>query len=91
MIKPLSDHSEAVLLRSLSVNPALQGKGIGTEALKFIPDFVIKHFPAIGEIVLAVEEAKPYGIYPLPKTWVKYTGKTVQGRSGKQLLMLLSV
>lgn len=83
----LTDNPNSTLLRSLSVNPALQGKGIGKEAMLQIDDFIRKHFKDCDEIVLAVNQnnISAYELYV--KTGYHYEGKTRIGRSGPQYLM----
>ncbi|RYD96954.1 MAG: GNAT family N-acetyltransferase [Sphingobacteriales bacterium] len=46
----------AVFLRSFSINPAFQGKGIGTLVMQRLPEFIASHLPElyINEIVLGV-------------------------------------
>ncbi len=45
---------DSVLLRSLSLNPDFQGKGIGKQAMKLTDEFVKHHFPEVKKIVLSV-------------------------------------
>ena len=51
-----TENTHAVFLRSLSVNPAFQGQGIGTMAMQSLPEFIARHIPelSINEIVLGV-------------------------------------
>ena len=83
----LTDNEKSVLLRSLSVNPDLQGKGIGKAAMQQADLFVRKNFPDCDEIVLAVNQKNisAYQIYL--KTGYLYEGKSRIGRSGPQYLM----
>jgi GNAT superfamily N-acetyltransferase len=83
----LSDNKKSVLLRSLSVNPNLQGKGIGKAAMLQVDRFVRENFPDCDEIVLAVNQKNisAYQIYL--KTGYLYEGKSRIGRSGPQYLM----
>ena len=73
----LIKNSKSVLIRSLSVNPSLQGNGIGFTAMEIIPEFIKIHdFPETKEIVLAVNN-KNVGAY---KMYLKagYTDSGVQ-------------
>ncbi|WP_449399429.1 GNAT family N-acetyltransferase [Chryseobacterium wanjuense] len=83
----LTDNPNSTLLRSLSVNPALQGKGIGKKAMLQIDDFTRNHFKDCDEIVLAVNQnnISAYELYL--KTGYHYEGKTRIGRSSPQYLM----
>lgn len=49
-------NTNAVFLRSLSINPAFQGQGIGTLVMQMLPEFISRHIPelTVNEIVLGV-------------------------------------
>ncbi|SIQ86255.1 Acetyltransferase (GNAT) family protein [Chryseobacterium sp. RU37D] len=83
----LTDNHNSTLLRSLSINPQWQGKGIGKAAMLQIDDFVRKSFKDCDEIVLAVNQnnISAYELYL--KVGYRYHGKTRIGRSGPQYLM----
>ncbi|WP_019912845.1 GNAT family N-acetyltransferase [Paenibacillus sp. HW567] len=51
-----SNYSGAILLRAFLINYASQGQGIAKAAIALLPDFLRTHFPAMQEIVLAVNE-----------------------------------
>ncbi|WBV59940.1 GNAT family N-acetyltransferase [Chryseobacterium camelliae] len=83
----ITDNPNSVLLRSLSINPEFQGKGIGKAAMLLTDNFVKEHFNTCDEIVLAVNQnnSAAYEIYL--KTGYSYDGKIREGRSGPQYLM----
>lgn len=83
----LSDNGNSVLIRSLSVNPNMQGKGIGKLAMAMVDDFVRKHFRHCDEIVLAVNQKNESAYHIYLKAGYIYEGKTRIGRSGPQYLM----
>lgn len=83
----LTDNKNSVLLRSFSVNPQLQGKGIGKSAMLKLDDFVKEHFRACDEIVLAVNEKNCSAYQLYLKAGYVFEGKTRVGRSGPQFLM----
>lgn len=87
----LTDNPDSVLLRSLSINPEMQGNGIGKAAMIMIDDFVHEHFRDCHEIVLAVNQnnVSAYRLYQ--KVGYRYEGKTRMGRSGPQYLMSKSI
>jgi RimJ/RimL family protein N-acetyltransferase len=80
-------NEHAVLLRSLSVNPKMQGKGIGREAMSKADDFIREHFKHCNEIVLAVNQQNQSAYHIYLKAGYSYDGKTRIGRSGPQYLM----
>ncbi len=78
---------DSVLLRSLSVNPEFQGKGIGKAVMLQIDAFVRKNFKNCNEIVLAVnhDNSSAYELYC--KAGYHDGGRTKTGRNGLQYLM----
>ncbi|WP_160140053.1 GNAT family N-acetyltransferase [Chryseobacterium sp. c4a] len=83
----LTDNRNSVLVRSLSVNPAMQGKGIGKVAMMKLDEFVRDHFKYCGEIVLAVNQKNDSAYHIYLKAGYIYDGRTRVGRSGPQYLM----
>ncbi|MBV8326312.1 GNAT family N-acetyltransferase [Chryseobacterium sp.] len=83
----LTDNKNAVLIRSLSVNPEMQGKGIGKAAMMKVDDFVREHFKDCNEIVLAVNQKNEAAYHIYREAGYSYEGKTRIGRSGLQYLM----
>ncbi|KFF11785.1 GNAT family acetyltransferase [Chryseobacterium soli] len=83
----LTENKNSVLLRSFSINPQLQGKGIGKSAMMNLDDFVKEHFGECNEIVLAVNEKNSSAYQLYLKTGYVFEGKTRVGRSGPQFLM----
>lgn len=83
----LTDNSNSVLLRSLSINPQFQGQGIGKAAMIQVDDFIKENFKDCDEIVLAVNQnnTSAYDLYI--KVGYIFEGKTRIGRSGPQRLM----
>lgn len=84
----ITDNQNSTLLRSLSVNPEFQGKGIGKTAMLQVDYCVRKNFKDCDEIVLAVNQnnISAYELYL--KVGYHYEGKTRIGRSGPQFLMV---
>lgn len=83
----LTDNENSVLLRSLSVNPQLQGKGIGKSAMLKVSDFVRNNFKTCDEIVLAVNQKNESAYHIYLQAGYMYDGKIRIGRSGPQYLM----
>ena len=51
-----TDENDALLLRSFSTDARFLRRGYAKEALRLLPDFVKTHFPAMKQIVLAVNK-----------------------------------
>lgn len=83
----LTENSDSVLLRSLSINPVFQGKGIGKSAMVEVDNFIKEHFSDCNEIVLAVNEPNTAAFQLYSKTGYIFEGKTKEGRNGLQYVM----
>lgn len=81
----------AVLLRSLSLNPKYQGKGIGKQTLILIDDYVRKQFPQITHITLAVNMRNENAIQLYVKTGYQMTEKVIKGIKGPQHFMVKTI
>ncbi|MCY0977915.1 GNAT family N-acetyltransferase [Chryseobacterium wangxinyae] len=83
----LTENPDSVLLRSLSVNPELQGRGIGKSSMAIVDNFIEEHFSDCNEIVLAVNEKNTAAFQLYTDSGYKFDGKTREGRSGPQFLL----
>lgn len=83
----LTDNDHAVLVRSLSINPEMQGKGLGRIAMMNLDDFIRNNFKDCNEIVLAVNQKNDLAYHIYLKAGYIFDGKTRIGRSGPQYLM----
>lgn len=83
----LTDNENSVLVRSLSVNPKMQGKGLGKIAMMLVDDFVKANFENCNEVVLAVNQKNDLAYHIYLKAGYIFDGKTRIGRSGPQYLM----
>lgn len=83
----LTNNKQAMLLRSFSVNPEFQGKGIGKEAMIKVEEFVRENFKDCDEIVLAVDQGNISAFQLYGNTGYHYEGKNRIGRSGPQYIM----
>lgn len=83
----MTENTQSVLLRSLSINPAYQGNGIGKMAMITVSDFVKENFPDCDEVVLAVNfnNKSAYDLYL--KCGFTDEGKTRAFRNGYQHLL----
>ena len=83
----LTENPDSVLIRSLSVNPDFQGKGIGKSAMIEVDHFIKEHFSDCNEIVLAVNEQNTSAFQLYKNTGYIFDGKTREWRNGLQYLM----
>jgi len=83
----LTENENSTLLRSLSINPDYQGKGVGKTSMIILSDFVKDHFPGCDEVVLAVNfnNKSAYDLYL--KCGFEDDGKTRQMSKGSQNLL----
>lgn len=83
----LTENVNSTLLRSLSINPEYQGKGVGKTAMVVVSDFIKENFPACTEIVLAVNfnNKSAYNLYL--KCGFLDEGKTREMSKGSQHLL----
>lgn len=80
-----------MLIRSLSVNPLFQGRGIGQQAMKLLPLFVKKFFPHIGELILLVNDGNDRASYVYKSAGYEDRGIRRQGPKGLQSVLHLSI
>ncbi len=80
----LTENPNSVLIRSLSINPVFQGRGIGKEAMRLASEYVKVHFQGFDEMVLAVnfQNEGAYRVYQ--KSGFIDDGKIADGRKGPQ-------
>lgn len=83
----MTENKDSVLLRSLSINPDFQGKGVGKSVMMIIDDFIKEHFKDCNEIVLSVNERNDFAFQIYLKQHYIYDGKKIAGRSGPQFVM----
>ncbi|WP_342438797.1 GNAT family protein [Paenibacillus sp. FSL L8-0436] len=83
--------SEALLLRAFLVDYASQGQGFAKAAMALLPGFVRIHFPAVREVVLAVNERNlPAGNLYLRAGFRDY-GLRRSGAKGSQMILQYSL
>lgn len=83
--KPQND--KVALLRSLTINPKFQGKGIAKETMLQLPNLVKEKFPKVEEIGFGVnfKNKNAYQLYL--KTGYEDKGKIFEGPKGPQHIM----
>lgn len=87
----LTENENAVLLRSLSINPDFQGKGIGKKSILLTDDFVKNNFKNCDEIVLAVNSKNTTAYQLYLRTEYIDEGKTRPFRDGFQHLLYKNI
>ncbi|WP_100076763.1 GNAT family N-acetyltransferase [Chryseobacterium camelliae] len=87
----LTNNPEAVLFRSFSINPLLQGKGIGTSVMTELEGFIKTNFKDCNEVVLAVNQSNTSAYQLYLKAGYCYGGKSRIGRSGPQDILYKKV
>lgn len=83
----LTENSDAVLLRALSLNPDFQKKGIAKKSMFLTDEFVKNNFEDCNEIVLAVNNKNKNAYQLYLKTGYIDEGKTRPFRDGFQHLL----
>ncbi|WP_067726427.1 GNAT family N-acetyltransferase [Oceanobacillus damuensis] len=88
-VKEYSDNQNAMLLTSLSINHAKQGKGYAKQAMDILKKFVSDDFPNCNEIVLAVNHKNIAAQKLYEKVGFQDTGRRKTGPVGEQFIMNL--
>ncbi|MDV2582252.1 GNAT family N-acetyltransferase [Alkalibacillus haloalkaliphilus] len=88
-VKEYTDNPNAMLLTSLSINQAKQGKGYAKQAMLLLNDFVKTEFPNCNEIVLAVNHKNIPAQKLYSKIGYRDTGRRKMGPIGEQFIMSL--
>lgn len=80
----LTKNPTSVLIRSFSINPEYQGKGIGKETMRLVSEFVARYFEGVEEMVLAVNFKNDSAYHVYLKSDFIDDGKVADGRKGSQ-------
>lgn len=83
----LTENTNALLIRSLSLNPLYQGYGYGKHAMMLIGEFVKKHYAHVNELVLAVNTDNTSAFRLYLGVGYKYDGRQCKGIRGMQYVM----
>lgn len=88
-----TDNPNAVLLRSMSINPVFQGKGYAKRALEFnrLKNFCQSRTALCDEIVLGVNHANVSAQRLYEKIGFIRQARTVMGQKGKQGVYCLKI
>lgn len=86
-----TSNPNAILLRAYSVAHPFQGRGIARRSLELLPGFVLKHFPQVDEIVLAVNLRNKAAQRVYLRSGFRDSGRKLMGRKGEQFVYQLKV
>lgn len=86
-----SEYSGAMLLRAFLINYSSQGKGYAKAALSLLPEFMRSYFPAIDEVVLAVNEKNIAADRLYSQAGFEDHGLRRMGKKGMQKILQYSV
>lgn len=88
-----TDNPNAVLLRSMSINPTFQGMGYAKNALNFkcLQEFCKTHIPLCHEIVLGVNHANVSAQRLYEKAGFIKQARTFMGQKGEQWVYCLKI
>lgn len=79
--------NSSILLRSFSINPSFQGKGLGKKSMLLLTDYMYKNFPHIKEITLSVNIKNKNAYYTYLKSGFIDTEKYIDGIMGPQHIL----
>ena len=77
----------SMLIRSLSVNPVYQGKGLAQKAMRMLPSFVKKNHPDMLELFLMVNEGNLRAYHVYKKVGYMVRGLRREGPHGMQKVL----
>lgn len=80
----LTENENSILIRSVSLNPQFQGKGIAKEAFSKIAQFANENFSSFDELVLTVNFKNETAHQLYLKSGFIDEGKTSENRNGPQ-------
>lgn len=82
---------EGIGLRGFAIDPNQQGKGLGAQASKLIPEYVKRHYPEFTKVYLSVNRKNPAAKKCYLNSGFKDTGIQVNGPVGLQDIMVAEV
>lgn len=82
---------EGIGLRGFAIDRKQQGKGLGTQASKLIPEYVKRHYPEFNKVYLSVNCKNPAAKKCYLNSGFSAAGIQVEGPVGPQDIMVLEV
>ena len=90
-VKEYTKSSGALLIRSYSIHPDYQGKGVGKKSLKLLLSFINQHFPTKNEVVLGVNYKNTVAQQLYKRSGFIDTGGHIFGSQGKQFVYEMDI
>ncbi len=80
---------DAAVITALRVDAGHQGRGLGTAAMKLVPDWVRENWSGVTRVVLSVDEENAWAIRSYLKAGWSDDGVRIRGRIGWERRMTL--
>ncbi|MGB3892376.1 MAG: GNAT family N-acetyltransferase [Priestia megaterium] len=90
-VKEYTESSGALLIRSYSIHPDYQGKGVGKKSLKLLSSFINHHFPTKNEVVLGVNHKNTAAQHLYKRSGFVDTNRHIFGSQGKQFVYQMDI
>ncbi len=90
-VKEYTEGSGALLIRSYSIHPDYQGKGVGKKSLKLLPSFINHHFRTKNKVVLGVNHKNTAAQHLYKRCGFVDTDRHVFGSQGKQFVYQMNI
>ncbi|MEW4227379.1 GNAT family N-acetyltransferase [Priestia megaterium] len=90
-VKAYTEGSGALLIRSYSIHPDYQGKGVGKKSLKLLPSFINHHFRTKNKVVLGVNHKNKAAQHLYKRCGFVDTDRHVFGSQGKQFVYQMNI
>lgn len=87
----LTDNESSLLLRSFSINPLFQGKGLGKKTMLLISDYIRKNHPNIKQVVLSVNVKNVNAYHTYLKAGYNDIRKYLEGPFGRQHILVKDI
>ncbi|MFQ6386692.1 GNAT family N-acetyltransferase [Priestia aryabhattai] len=90
-VKEYTESSSTLLIRSYSIHPDYQGKGVGKKSLKLLPSFINYHFPTKNKVVLGVNHKNTAAQHLYKRSGFVDTDRYIFGSQGKQFVYQMNI
>ncbi len=90
-VKEYTESSGALLIRSYSIHPDYQGKGVGKKSLKLLLSFINRYFPTKNKVVLGVNHKNTAAQHLYKRCGFVDTDRYIFGSQGKQFVYQMNI